>query len=381
MLLVAGSLCAQTSDELFDTNVLHEIRLTIHPQDWQRLKETFTENTYYPCNLEWRGIMAENIGIRSRGLGSRSGTKPGLRVDFDRFETNQEFLGLKSVVLDNLTQDNSFIRERLSMEMFRRMGIPAPRVTHARLYVNDAYAGLYGLVESIDKRFLRRHFSQNDGYLYEYKWTFPYRFEYRGPETASYSPAPFQPQTNESSPDAAPLEAMVRVMNQASDSEFIAAISEYLDLRMLVQQLAIENYISEPDGILGDDGLNNFYLYRFEGGRRHQFIPWDKDVAFSGPDRPLFRRVDENVLARRTLAVPEFRTLYLETLARAAEAAGGAGGWLQSEVDRIYLQIRDAAIEDTFKPAVNEEFEGSINYLKYFVPERQTFVQTELPKN
>ena len=68
-----------------------------------------------------------NSGVRSRGLGSRSGTKPGLRVDFDRYSSNQTFLGLKSLVLDNLTQDESGVKESVTMRLFARLGVPAPR--------------------------------------------------------------------------------------------------------------------------------------------------------------------------------------------------------------------------------------------------------------
>ena len=38
-----------------------------------------------PADVTWNGITVHNVGIRSRGLGSRSSTKPGLRVDFDRY--------------------------------------------------------------------------------------------------------------------------------------------------------------------------------------------------------------------------------------------------------------------------------------------------------
>ena len=92
-----------------------------------------------------------NIGIRSRGNGSRSGVKPGLRVDFDRYAIAQKFLGLKSFVLRNNTQDPSNLHERLSMLFFRRMGLPASREVYARLFVNNEYRGLYTIVESVDK--------------------------------------------------------------------------------------------------------------------------------------------------------------------------------------------------------------------------------------
>src|SRR5688572_29207178 len=91
---------------LFNSDVLHEIRLEINGTDWNLLKQNFQDNTYYPCYFKWNGQTVADVGIRSRGLGSRSAVKPGLRVDFNRYRT-QEFLGLKSLVLDNVTQDQS----------------------------------------------------------------------------------------------------------------------------------------------------------------------------------------------------------------------------------------------------------------------------------
>src|SRR5215216_5682979 len=83
----------------FDDTVLHEIRLEINTKDWTALREHFLDNTYYPANMRWNNQVVRAIGIRSRGTGSRSSVKPGLRVDFDRFTTGQKFLGLRSFIL------------------------------------------------------------------------------------------------------------------------------------------------------------------------------------------------------------------------------------------------------------------------------------------
>ena len=45
--------------------------------DWAKLKASFQENTYYPADVRWEGVTVRNVGIRSRGFGSRSSTKPG----------------------------------------------------------------------------------------------------------------------------------------------------------------------------------------------------------------------------------------------------------------------------------------------------------------
>ena len=110
------------SDPFFDDTVLHEIRLAINSKDWHTLKSNYLANDYYPCDFKWGSHIVRNVGIRSRGTGSRSGVKPGLRVDFDRYTSNQKFLGLKSFVLRNNTQDQSNMHERLSMLFFRTDG-------------------------------------------------------------------------------------------------------------------------------------------------------------------------------------------------------------------------------------------------------------------
>ena len=154
---------AQTADDFFDDRVVHEIRLSVHPSDWQRLRANVQQNTYYPAELRWRGLVAENVGIRSRGGSTRNALKPSLHVDFNRYVSDQEFLGLKSFNLRNLVQDATLIKDRLSMRMFQRMGLAAPRSAHARLYVNEEYIGLFELVESVDKRFLKNHFGEDGG--------------------------------------------------------------------------------------------------------------------------------------------------------------------------------------------------------------------------
>src|SRR4026207_666159 len=99
------------SEPFFDDTVVHDIRLTIHTKDRASLKANYLDNTVYPCDFQSNNQTVRNVGIRSRGTGSRSGIKPGLRVDFDYYSTNQKFLGLKSVILRNNTQDSTNMRE------------------------------------------------------------------------------------------------------------------------------------------------------------------------------------------------------------------------------------------------------------------------------
>ena len=154
----ARGLHAQSAADLLNPQVLHRLDLELHTADWARLKENCRDNEYYPVDLTWNGQTVRNAGIRSRGFGSRSGTKPALKVDFDHYATAQSFLGLKSIVLDNLAQDSSGVHETVASWFFSRFAIPAPRAAHAVLYVRGAYAGLYAMIEPVDKTMLARVF-------------------------------------------------------------------------------------------------------------------------------------------------------------------------------------------------------------------------------
>ncbi len=374
---------AQTADDVFNVEALNDIRLVLHSSDWQKLKDNFQDNTYYPADVTWGGVTVRNVGIRSRGLGSRSAIKPGLRVDFDRYASGQRFVNLKSLVLDNLTQDPSMLKEVLSMRLFSRLGLPAPREAFVRLYVNNALVGLYAVVESIDKRFLERTLGQDNGNLFEYNYTFDFNFEYLGDDLGRYQEI-FDAKTNESHSTFElfdPIHRMVRTANEASDAAFESAMSEFLDLKPFARHVAAETFVAENDGWLGYAGMNNFYLYQFGDRTQFQVITWDKDNTFLQTDFPIFERADRNVLMRRALAVPALKQAYLDGLAAAAVSAlegqeGGdpSTGWLAREIERIAGLVLPAAREDTNKPYSTGEVEAAIDGLRRFARARPAFV-------
>jgi spore coat protein CotH len=382
-----------SSDAFFDDSVLHEIRLDINSKDWQALKENYLANTYYPADFRWGADVVRNVGIRSRGTASRSGVKPGLRVDFNRYSTDQTFLGLKSFILRNNTTDASSLHDRLGTLFFRRMGVPASREAQTKLYVNGAYAGLYSVVESIDKSFLSRTFNENDGYLYKYDRNVgdaPYYFEYLGQDAASYVPRPFKPETHETDPQPQPLVDMVRMVADLSDEMFRSSIAEYLDLAAFVKHVALESFLAETDGVLGDSGMNNFYLYRLNGQRLHVLIPWDKSEATNnGPTHPITHNIDDvsdamrNRLMVRVWRFDDLKNLYLDTLLACVTSAAETvpddqRGWMEREVEREFAQIQEAALSDPEKLFTDDQVLTAADNLRTFAQQRGHFVTSEV---
>src|SRR6185436_20169429 len=61
----------------------------------------------------------------------------------------------------------SYLCEWICADLCRDAGVPAPRVTHARVWLNGRDLGLYVLKEGFDKPFLVRHFGSAAGNLYD----------------------------------------------------------------------------------------------------------------------------------------------------------------------------------------------------------------------
>jgi spore coat protein CotH len=110
ILLAAAPAAAQTQAELFDQNSVQEIRLFVNSRDLAAFRAHTELNTWYTADLLWRNIRVRNVGIRSRGQGSRNPIKPGYRVDMAHYTTGQTFVGLSTIILDNIWQDDSLLR-------------------------------------------------------------------------------------------------------------------------------------------------------------------------------------------------------------------------------------------------------------------------------
>lgn len=381
---------AQTADDLFTDPALHDIHLSLHSADWAKLKAQYLDNTYYPADLEWRGIRVRNVGIRSRGLGTRNGVKPGLRVDMNRYASGQRFLGLRSILLDNAYRDVSGVRDLVSMRLFARMGLPAPRISQARLFVNGEFAGVYAIVEELGEDFVRRVFRLPDsdepdkGTLYEYKWLDGWNFGYLGGDLDVYKPR-FEARTRENDSTAElyqPIEQLVRLVNETSGDRFETEVGALLDLPQLMRYFAIETFLVDYDGLVGYKGMANFYLYRPSHTPRALLIPWDKDQTFFVANRDTGFGIAGNELLRRAIDVPALHAIYLDTLDEAARVAeeraeGASRGWLEEQIARAHDVIAADMIRDPGRWFGVQDFDDEHGRMLEFARTRPAFVRCQ----
>ena len=75
----------ELADAFFDDSVVHDLSLNINSKDWAALKANYLLNDPYAVDVRWRDprtgaeTTVRGCAIRSRGTGSRSSIKPGLR--------------------------------------------------------------------------------------------------------------------------------------------------------------------------------------------------------------------------------------------------------------------------------------------------------------
>jgi spore coat protein CotH len=285
------------------------------------------------------------------------------------------------------------MRERLSMSMFKRMGLLAEREAHTRLFINNTYVGLYTIVESLDKTFLAKNFNEDGGHLYEYSFDnaapVPFNFGYPGANADFYTPVPFKPETLELDPQGQVFERMFWTINIASDAAWRSQIEEFLDLKKFIRHLAIENFLAEEDGLTGDYGPNNFYIYRFVNSNKFTILPWDKSNTFwESPAYSILRNIEDgdpvkrNRLVVRALRETDLRELWLNTILECADSIMQPAGdttWLLSEVTRISEQIRAANNSDPSREVyTNADFEESIRFLSDWAQTRSDNVRAQV---
>ena len=85
----------------------------------------------------------EKVGFRLRGNTSRGATKKSFKLSMNTYVPGRKYRGVEKLNLNGEHNDPSIIRSKLSWDILREIGIPAPRANHVSVYVNERYFGLY----------------------------------------------------------------------------------------------------------------------------------------------------------------------------------------------------------------------------------------------
>jgi spore coat protein CotH len=167
----AASTVQGYESRLFDTSRVHTIDIVM--DDWEGFLEGCTDEEYVVCDLVIDNESYHNVAIRAKGntsltqVASYGNDRYSFKVEFDHYDSTISYHGLDKLSLNNIIQDNTYMKDYLSYQMMGYFGVDAPLCSYVYITVNGEDWGLYLAVEGVEESFLERNYGSDYGELYK----------------------------------------------------------------------------------------------------------------------------------------------------------------------------------------------------------------------
>ncbi|MFM2206294.1 MAG: hypothetical protein RL213_269 [Bacteroidota bacterium] len=399
----------------FEKDSIHSIRLNF-PQCnyWDSLAyykktgDSLESPQYMQASVTVDGKLFHACGVRFKGESSYQfypGKKKPFRIKFDKYIKGQNYTGLREINLNNNFKDPTMMREKIFLDLMKKYGLPAPRCTYAKVYLNDKYLGLYLVTENIDDVFLQTQFGDIRGNLYQGEPVAT--LAYIGNDPKKYEKR-YILRNNRTKNEWSDLIRLIRIFNDStlSDDEYARKLDANFDVNKCLKAWAIDNIMGNIDAY-NMFYPHNFFLFHDSLTMKWHWITLDGNYAFAAwnpilnfpqlvrmtimrldtvpnkAPRPLLDKmlVENKYLRKRYLQIAD--TLLRSDLQ--PEAIGRT-------IDSLSLRIRVAVYADVNKMYSNTDFDTNIrstigdpldpgNFipgLKSYITERRKYIEEEL---
>lgn len=158
-------------NRLFDTSTVHTIDIVM--EDWDSFIETCENEEYSVCSVIIDNEAFKNVGIRAKGntsltaVSSMGSDRYSFKIEFDQYDSTQNYHGLDKLSLNNIIQDNTYMKDYVVYQLMGQYGVASPLCSYAYITVNGEDWGLYLAVESVEESFLQRNYGSDYGELYK----------------------------------------------------------------------------------------------------------------------------------------------------------------------------------------------------------------------
>ena len=385
------------SQDLYGKGI-QEIRIELPYPGWDKkldsIKKVNPEARLLGSALV-NGVRYDSVGVRYKGnssyFRSRKETYKKLpinvKLDF-RIKTQKLKDGHTTLKLSNAFLDPSFIRDPLAYQMIRKY-MPAPLCNFTKVYINNIFYGVYVNTESIDEKFIEKHFEAKSGFLVKCdpdSWK-AIRSQSGCPkgENASLmylndSPGCYDAFYEVDDPASwKPLLQLIKVLNRAPDQ-----VEKVLDVDQTLWMHALNNAIVNLDSYTGSLS-HNYYLWIDSTGVGHPMI-WDLNMAFGGWRRNFsFEQMKDEEIIRysplaefenakrplisKVLRTPLFRKLYIAHYRTIIRDFLEKGEWL-TEAQAMIKEIDPWVKKDSLKLYSYLDFQQSLDKTMELGPDK-----------
>lgn len=267
------------AEHIFQEDTVNEINIEMDEDDWQDMLENPLEEEYHKANVTINGETIGNVAIRTKGntsltsVANSDSDRYSFKLDFDYYDDNGNYYGLKKLCLNNNYADNSNMREYIAYKIMEKMGLTVPECGYSHITVNGEEWGLYLAVEAVDETFLATRFEDATGDLYkpEGQQGTGADLVYNGDDISDYTALNLK--TNEETSDGKEIIALMKALEDGENLENV------LDVETALKYIAANVALANFDSYLGMT-THNYYLYEENG--YFTIIPWDLNLAFGG---------------------------------------------------------------------------------------------------
>ena len=376
--------------------IYRQISDSLDKQHYMQASVQIDNKNYYGCGIRFKGESSYDF---------YPGKKKPFRLNFNKYVKGQDMDGLEELNLSNNFKDPTMIREKMYLDIMNKSGLPAPRATYAKVYINDKYWGLYLVSESIDEVFLKTRFNDDRGNLFQGEPLAT--FVYFGNEPSKYYNK-YVLKSNEDKNDWTGLVKFIRLINDSTlqGDDFMRRLESTFNLDKCLRAWAINNLIGNIDAY-NMFYPHNFFLYQDSITNKWNWISLDGNYAFAAwnpimplpsllkmsimvPDSAPYR--DARPLLDRTLRTnPSIRKRYIAIVNELLREEFNPET-LSNSIDSLSMRIRIAVYADINKMYSNKDFDTNLSStigdpldpgnfipgLKSFINDRRKNIEAEL---
>jgi hypothetical protein len=252
------------------------------------------------------GVTYTDVALHPKGSAGSFrpfNDKPAMTLNFSKHKKGRTFHGYSKFSLNNSVQDPTYLSEAICREMFVAAGVPAPRVEHATVVVNGQDLGLYVLSEGWGKPFLRRHFKNEDGNLFDGGFVRDITED-------------LEVNSGDDKDSRADLDRLVEAASEPAPTKRWERLNEVLDMDRFVTFVAMEVLTCHWDGY--SLNRNNYRVFHDRSTGKMVFLPHGLDQTFgvgrSSPTASIQPGMG-GLVARAAIGTPMGRKRYLERIA------------------------------------------------------------------
>ena len=358
------------------------------------------------------------IETKLRGASSLGYPKRSFTLKFeqtDRFylparegqRTADSFADKKKVVLTSTFDDNAYVRQRLSYQVWNRTGAAAGREhitiqsTSVVVYIDGDYFGLYTMTDHVDRDLFEESLGLEDGGQLYKSINHDANFRNTDNPSAGYERRD-EPDVDVIEPFS-DMNALVMFANTSNDDDFASGLDAHIAVDDVI------NWWVFATAITGEDSYGkNAYFYRpsvainADGVERtpvFRFAPWDFNQSFgqsweasrTGSDIAADEGwpMDTNKLWDRLahgVRSAEVRAIYGEVIRGNLDEAVVLGLFEAMQAETELAARKDASVwaddyDGYFGGRGGDDYDSEVQLIRDWIPARWSYLREHFPTN